>query len=84
MHEASKIVGKGGIELKGGTLKLGDNSLIKATATTQTHTPSSDGTSTSGYAIAIVMNADYVGEVKYIQNNKATVEGLVLTLQDKK
>lgn len=79
-----KIVGKGGIELKGGTLKLGDNSLIKATATAQTHTPSSNGTSTSGYAIAIVMNADYVGNVQYIQNNKATVEGIVLTLQDKK
>ena len=77
-----KIVGKGGIELKGGTLKLGDNSLIKATATTQTHETNNNGTSTSGYAIAIVLNKNYAGNIEYVLNNKATVEGTVLTLQD--
>ncbi len=57
-----EIIGTGGIEFKGGNaeIAINGNSLIKATGTVS-HEENNNGTSTDGYAIAVVDNQNYAG-----------------------
>ncbi len=57
-----EIIGTGGIEFKGGDaeIAINGNPLIKATGTVS-HEENNNGTSTDGYAIAVVDNKNYAG-----------------------
>lgn len=55
------VRGKGGIEMKAGTVYFGENSRVIATAEETTHSAYSNGCSTSGYALSLVGNEDYLG-----------------------
>ena len=57
-----EIIGTGGIEFKGGNaeIAINGNPLIKATGTVS-HEENNNGTSTDGYAIAVVDNQNYAG-----------------------
>jgi hypothetical protein len=60
-----EIIGTGGIEFKGGNaeIAISGNPLIKATGTVS-HEENNNGTSTDGYAIAVVDNQNYAGGTK--------------------
>ena len=57
-----EIIGTGGIEFKGGNaeIAINGNPLIKSTGTVS-HEENNNGTSTDGYAIAVVDNKNYAG-----------------------
>lgn len=77
------VEGKGGIEMKAGSLVLSDSCVVKATATSPTHKASSNGCSTSGYAIVLVYNKDYAGEAELKGVQKGTIIGEVsFTISD--
>lgn len=75
------VTGAGGIEMKGGTLAVGEKASIKATGT-PSHTANTDGTSTIGYAIAIVENGQYAGVSTVNISKDATIEGPVAVVKD--
>ena len=68
------VEGNGGIEMKAGELVLSDSCTVKATAETSSHKASSNGCSTSGYAIALVYNKDYAGKASLIGGLKGNVD----------
>lgn len=77
-----KVTGNGGIELKGGSLTVGSTATIEATGT-PTHKPYSNGSSTLGYAIAIVENNDgYAGVSAVSVDNAATIIGPIVQIKD--
>lgn len=57
------VKGVGGIEVKSGTLAIGANAEVTATAEETSHSANSNGCSTSGYALAAVANESYQGNV---------------------
>ena len=86
-----EIIGTGGIEFKGGNAKIAinGNPLIKATGTVS-HEENNNGTSTDGYAIAVVDNKNYaggttvniaggriVGPMTVVQDNDSTQKGAI-------
>ena len=75
------VSGLSGIEIKAGSLTVGESANITATGTLS-HTVNNNGTSTRGYAVAIVENSKYngVGEVKV--SPSATITGPIATLVD--
>ncbi len=77
------VSGLSGIEIKAGSLTVGESANITATGTLS-HTVNNNGTSTRGYAVAIVENSKYngVGEVKV--SPSATIAGPIATLVDSK
>lgn len=77
------VSGLSGIEIKAGSLTVGESAKITATGTLS-HTVNNNGTSTRGYAVAIVENSKYngVGEVKV--SPSATITGPIATLVDSK
>lgn len=76
------VTGAGGIEMKGGDLVVGPEAHIKATAE-PSHAPNNDGTSTRGYAIAIVeSNGGYVGVHTVNIDADAEIVGPVAMLVD--
>ncbi len=77
------VSGLGGVEIKAGSLTVGASAKISATGTLS-HTVNNNGTSTRGYAVAIVENSKYngVGEVKV--SPSATIAGPIATLVDSK
>lgn len=76
------VSGAGGIEMKGGRLTVGATAQIAATGT-PTHNPDSNGSSTLGYAIAIVENGGGYAGVKAVSiDNGAKINGIVAQLQD--
>ena len=75
------VSGLGGIEVKAGTLTVGATAEITATATTQSHSTNNDGTSTVGYAIASVGNANYQGEPA-VTIAGGTIAGQAVVLAD--
>ena len=75
------VEGLGGIEMKAGTLTVGANATITATATTQSHATNNNGTSTTGYAIASVGNAGYKGEPT-VTVNGGTITGKAIVLAE--
>ena len=67
--KAATITGRGGIEIKSGTANVkvaGAN--IKATGSVE-HTGNNDGTSSRGYAIAVVENPGYIGAPSAVIQN---------------
>lgn len=67
--KAANITGSGGIEIKSGTASVdvaGAN--IKATGSVD-HTENNDGTSSRGYAIAVVENPGYIGAPSAVIQN---------------
>ena len=75
------VTGLGGIEMKAGTLIIGDEAKITATGAIS-HSVSNDGTSTRGYAIAIVENEKYAGVSTVKISNEAKITGTVATVFD--
>ena len=86
-----EIIGTGGIEFKGGNaeIAINGNPLIKATGTVS-HEENNNGTSTDGYAIAVVDNQNYaggttvniaggriVGPMTVVQDNDSTQKGAI-------
>lgn len=78
-----KVTGKGGIEMKSGatTVSVGSNAKIVATAETTGHTPSGDGSSTSGYAFVIANNSGYKGGATATING-GTIIGTIAIVDD--
>lgn len=77
-----KVSGNGGIELKAGSLNVGSAAIVTATGT-PTHKPYSSGSSTLGYAIAIVENGDgYEGVSAVDIDNSAKINGIIAQLKD--
>lgn len=75
------ITGAGGIEMKGGELIVEDYAKIQATGTIS-HTANNDGTSTRGYAIAIVENGLYKGVSTVNISKNATIVGPIAVVKD--
>lgn len=76
------VKGAGGIEMKAGSLIVGADAHITATVQQPTHTPCNDGTSTRGYAVAIVENEKYAGVQTIKIDPEADITGPIATLQD--
>lgn len=57
------VKGVGGIEVKSGTLAIGANAEVTATAEATSHSVNRNGCSTSGYALAAVANKSYQDNV---------------------
>lgn len=57
------VKGVGGIEVKSGTLAIGANAEVTATAEATSHSVNRNGCSTSGYALAAVANKSYQDDV---------------------
>ncbi|MCQ2212577.1 MAG: hypothetical protein MJZ36_02960 [Bacteroidaceae bacterium] len=85
VESGAKVTGSTGIEMKGGTLDVKSSAEITATGT-PSHTKNNDGTSTRGYAIAIVENnAGYgagAGVTAVTIADGAIINGAVSQLQD--
>lgn len=85
-----KVTGAGGIEIKGGSLDVKSGAEITVPATSApAHTPNNDGTSTRGYAIAIVENNSQNGAygggngVSAVTiSDQAVINGPIAELQD--
>lgn len=75
------VTGAGGIEMKAGSLVVGADAHITATAQ-PSQTPNTDGTSTRGYAIAIVENGKYAGVETINISPEADITGPIATLVD--
>lgn len=75
------VTGAGGIEIKAGKLIVGDDAKITATGAIS-HITNNDGTSTRGYAIAIVENEKYAGVSTVTISDEAKITGPVANLQD--
>lgn len=75
------VTGAGGVEIKGGELKVGEHATITATGT-PTHIPNNNDPSTRGYSIAIVENGQYAGVSAVTIDNAATLVGPVAQLKD--
>lgn len=76
------VTGAGGIEMKGGTLSVGQYATVRATGTPM-HTANDAGTSSRGYSVAVVdnnTNGNVVTEVTI--HNSASLTGPVAELQD--
>lgn len=79
---SGKVTGAGGIEIKAGKLEVTDKAKITATGAIS-HVVNNDGTSTRGYAIAIVENEHYTAGVSEVKISKdATIDGPVAVLKD--
>ncbi len=78
------ITGAGGIEIKAGKLVVGDDAKISVLDGFEpTHpSPNNNGTSTIGYAIAIVENGSYAGVSTVIISSEAEINGPVATVFD--
>ena len=73
----------GGFEIKSGsTAVIGENAIVKANGQGPSHTASSDGTSTNGYAIAVVENKDYAGSPTVTIGEKSTIIGTINIFAD--
>lgn len=76
-----QVIGAGGIEIKAGSLTVGKNAVITATGT-PSHNPNGNGTSSSGYAIAIVENSSYAGVSAVSIDSEAKITGPIANLYD--
>lgn len=77
------IYGKlGGIEIKSGLLNISGNPSI-TTDSQKSNDPNSNGTSTTGYAIAVVKNEDYAGNPEVIIDG-GTFQGAMGVVDDDK
>lgn len=76
------VSGLGGIEMKSGRLVVEEKAKITANAPTTTHTANNDGTSTRGYAIAIVENGSYAGVSTINISPKAEINGPIAVVKD--
>jgi hypothetical protein len=81
--EGGTISGTTGIEAKAGEteIEVTGNPTIKATKETTSHMPYGDGTSTQGYAIAVVENSAYAGSAK-VTINSGNYTGPVAVVAD--
>lgn len=78
-----EVTGAGGIEMKGGSLVVGAKAVIEATAAPTHPSPNNNGTSTIGYAIAIVeSNGGYAGVSTVNISKDATITGPVSVVKD--
>ena len=77
-----KVEGFGGIEVKAGDVVIASTGSVTATAPTQSQESNTNGTSTTGYAIAAVNNSSYNGSVNVTINGGVT--GAVAYVEDAK
>lgn len=75
------VFGKGGIEMKAGTVYFGENARVIASAETTSHTVNGNGCSTSGYALALVEHSSYSGSPT-ANINTGSFEGPVAIVVD--
>ena len=75
------VSGKGGIEVKAGSVVINAGASVQATAATQSHDPNGNGTSTTGYAIAAVGNPGYPGDPT-VTITGGTITGTVIKLAE--
>lgn len=73
----------GGIEAKAGSIIINDGATVESNSKTLTHVPNGNGTSTDGYAIAIVSNDAYDGPASLTFSEKSTITGIIAYLDDK-
>jgi len=73
----------GGVEVKAGNtdVSVASTAKISALNVAKDHTPNNNGTSTKGYAIAVVENSGYAGEA-VVTINSGTIEGDVILTAD--
>jgi hypothetical protein len=76
-----EVTGNGGIEMKAGTLFVKNGATITSTATGVSHTANGNGNSTSGYAIAGVMNNAYKAGVE-MNLQGGEINGVIAILND--
>jgi len=76
-----EVTGKGGIEMKSGTLYVKSGATITSTATEVSHVVNTNGTSTFGYAIAGVMNSAYKAGVQ-MNLQGGEVNGILAIIED--
>lgn len=79
-----KLTGLGGIEMKAGSLEVGEKAHVVATQNVPSLSHNSDGTSTRGYAVALVENASYVGVSEVAISASADIQGPIAYLIDSK
>ncbi len=77
----ASITGAGGIEMKAGQLVVEDGAKITATGSIS-HSVNNDGTSTRGYAIAIVENGQYAGVSAINVSKAANITGAIAMVMD--
>lgn len=77
-----KVTGKGGVELKAGQTNVSVNGTIEATAVSTSSSKNNNGTSTSGYALAVVENSGYYGGAKVTIGENARVKGKIDIVED--
>lgn len=76
------VEGLGGIEVKSGTVIIGEGAVITATSEDEpSHTLNNNGTSTVGYAIAAVGNPAYLGDPS-VKISGGTITGTIIALSD--
>lgn len=76
------VTGAGGIEMKGGQLVVGSTAKITATEAEPSHAENNDGTSTKGYAVAIVENGAYSGVTTVNVSPSAVLTGPIAMVKD--
>ena len=82
------VTGTGGIEAKAGKIIIAEGEQyigsVTATAADEATHPSmnNNGTSTSGYAIAVVNNSNYAGAVEVSITKEAFIEGKIVIVND--
>ncbi|WP_400196577.1 hypothetical protein, partial [Candidatus Methanarcanum hacksteinii] len=78
------VSGFGALEIKSGTANVGisNGASITATANTVGHVKNNDGTSTSGYAIAVVENKAYTGMPTVVIEDGSTIVGEIDIIKD--
>ncbi|WP_400204629.1 hypothetical protein [Candidatus Methanarcanum hacksteinii] len=78
------VCGFGALEIKSGTANVGisNGASITATAKTVGHVKNNNGTSTSGYAIAVVENKAYTGMPTVVIEDGSTIVGEIDIIKD--
>ena len=79
---SGSVEGQGGVELKSGNANVLVKGTIKATAAQTTSSKNNNGTSTSGYALAVVENSGYGGGVKVSIGENAKIDGQIDIVKD--
>lgn len=72
----------GGIEAKSGTVTIGTGAAVTARDVTPGHTMNNNGTSTQGYAVAVVDNSNYAGGTATLSITGGTITGPLLKTED--
>ena len=78
------VEGKGGIEMKAGSLDLGENAVVRGGKFVKHDSINNNGCSTSGYAIAAVNNNNGYATGVVVNIEKGTIDGIIDIVDDVK